>query len=151
MKPYLNRICQLALQISDLSDHTSVSQCLRIHHVYVCLSYWFCFFGDPLVRQRPSKALLWKMLLVFCHLPHGFETYKWLVAQSCPTLCSPLDCGLPGSSVHRILQTRTLEWTAITFSSGSSRPRDRTQISCIAGKFFTIWATRKILETYSWH
>ena len=43
-----------------------------------------------------------------------------LVAQSCPTLCDPMDCNLPGSSVHEILQARILEWVAISFSGGSS-------------------------------
>ena len=56
------------------------------------------------------------------------------VAQSCPTLCNPMDCSLPGSSVHGILQARILEWVAISFSRGSSRPRDRTQVSCIVGR-----------------
>ena len=46
------------------------------------------------------------------------------VAQSCPTLCNPMDCSLPGSSLHGILQARVLEWVAIAFSRGSSRPRD---------------------------
>ena len=66
--------------------------------------------------------------------------------QSCPTLCDPMDCNLPGSSVHGILQARILEWVAISFSRGSSQPRDRTCISCIAGRFFTIWATREAPE-----
>ena len=47
-----------------------------------------------------------------------------LVAQSCPTLCNPMDCSLPGFSVHGIFQARVLEWVAISFSMGSSRPRD---------------------------
>ena len=68
---------------------------------------------------------------------------KVLVAQLCPTLCDPMDCSLPGSSVHGILQGRILEWIAISFSRGSSQSRDRTQVSCIAGRFFTIWATRE--------
>ena len=70
---------------------------------------------------------------------------KVLVAQSYPTLSDPMDCTLPGSSVPGILQTRILEWVAIPFSKGSSRPRDGTQVSCIAGKFFTVWATREAL------
>ena len=53
------------------------------------------------------------------------------VAQSCPTLCDPMDCSPPGSSVHGILQARILEWVAIPFSKGSSWPRDRTRVSCI--------------------
>ena len=53
------------------------------------------------------------------------------VAQSCPTLCDPVDCSPPGSSIHGILQARILEWVAISFSRGSSRPRDGTHVSCI--------------------
>ena len=64
-----------------------------------------------------------------------------IVAQSCLTLCDPMDYSLPGSSVHGIFQARILEWLAIFFSRGSSWPRDWTQISCIASRFFTVWAT----------
>ena len=60
------------------------------------------------------------------------------VAQSCPTLCNPLDCGLSGSSVHGIFQARVLEWTAISFSKGSSQPRARTLVSRIVYRHFTI-------------
>ena len=66
-----------------------------------------------------------------------------LVAQSCQTLCDPMDCSLPGSSVHGILQARILKWVAISYSRGSSRPRDWTQVFHIAGRFFTVWATRE--------
>ena len=52
-------------------------------------------------------------------------------AQSCPALCSPMDGCPPGSSVHEILQARTLEWVAIASSRGSSQARDRTQVSCV--------------------
>ena len=61
-----------------------------------------------------------------------------LVAQSCLTLCNLTDCSPPGFSAHGILQTRILEWIAIPFSRGSSQPRDRTRVSCIAGSFFTM-------------
>ena len=60
------------------------------------------------------------------------------VAQSCPTLCDLVDCSLPGSSIQGILQARILEWVAISFSRGSSQPRDQTQVSCIAGRRFTL-------------
>ena len=50
------------------------------------------------------------------------------VTQSCPTLCDPTDCSPAGSSVHGILQARTLEWVAVSFSRGSSRPRDQTWV-----------------------
>ena len=66
-----------------------------------------------------------------------FPKVKVLVAQSCPTLCDPMDCSLPGSSAHGVLQARILDWVAIPFSRGSSQPRDQTQVSHIAGGFFT--------------
>ena len=60
----------------------------------------------------------------------------------------PMDCSPPGSSVFGILQARILEWVAFPFSRGSSWPRDWTRISCVEGKFCTIWATR---EASLWH
>ena len=65
------------------------------------------------------------------------------VTQSCPTLCNPMDCTLQGSSVHGIFQARVLEWVDISFSRGSSPPRDQTRVSRIAGRSFTVWATRE--------
>ena len=58
-----------------------------------------------------------------------------------------MDCSPSGSSVHGIFQARVLEWVAVAFSRGPSWPRDRTQVSCIVGGFFTIWATREILHS----
>ena len=73
-----------------------------------------------------------------------FSFKKWIEsAQLCPTLCDPMDCSPPGSSVHGILQARILEWVAVPFSRGSFQPRDRTQVSNNAGGFFTSWATRE--------
>ena len=69
-----------------------------------------------------------------------------LVTQSRPTQCDPVVCGPPGSSVHGILQARILEQVAMPSSRGSSRPRDRTWVSHIAGRFFTIWTTRETYE-----
>ena len=68
------------------------------------------------------------------------------VAQSCPTLCDPMDCSPPGSSIHGILQARILEWVAISFSRGTSQPRDRTWVSCIGGRRFTLWATEEAVN-----
>ena len=64
--------------------------------------------------------------------------------HSHPTLCNPMDCSLPGSSVHGILQARIQEWVAISFTRGSSLPGDWTWVSCLAGGFFTVWATREV-------
>ena len=80
----------------------------------------------------------------------GAYVYLWLIhanvwqkseseiAQSCPTLCDPMDCSLPGSSVHGIFHAIVLEWIAISFSRGSSQPRDQTQVSCVVDRRFTI-------------
>ena len=72
------------------------------------------------------------------------QKVKVKVAQSCPTLCNPVDY-----IFHGILQARILEWVAIPFSGGSSQPRDWTQVSCIAGGFFTSWVTREDQEYWS--
>ena len=60
------------------------------------------------------------------------------VAQSCLTLCDPMDCSLPGSSIRGILQARVLEWFAVSFYRRSSQPRDQTRVSHIVGRRFTI-------------
>ena len=77
------------------------------------------------------------MLLYFHH--SNLTQNVSVCAQSCLTLCDPMDCSLPGSSIHRIFQARILEWVAISFSRGSSRPSDQTWVSCTAGRFFTKW------------
>ena len=102
-----------------------------------CISHLLPWQAGSLPLAPPGKP--WKL-----HV-------KWNeVSQSCLTLCDPVDCS-PGSSVHRILQARILEWVAISFSRGSSWPRDQTQVSRIAGRLSNIWATRDALEaTYHW-
>ena len=72
----------------------------------------------------------------------SFHTLKVLVAQLCLILCIP-GSKVHGSKVHGLFQARILEWVAIPFSSGSSQLRDWTQVSCTAGRFFTIWVTRE--------
>ena len=65
--------------------------------------------------------------------------------QSCPTLCDPMDCSPPGSSVHGILQARILEWVAMPFSRRSSRPRDQTRVSCVS-----CTASRLFTTSFTW-
>ena len=99
-----------------------------------------------------NTAYLWCMETCFEKRQHWEQGRKInpkplrkcvLVAQLCLTFCDPMNCSLPGSSVHGILQTRILEWVTIPFCRGSSHPRDRTGISCIVGRFFTFWATKE--------
>ena len=84
---------------------------------------------------------------------HIYNGILWtvLVAQLCPTLCEPTNCSPPSFSVHGILQTRILEWISIPFSRRTSKPRDQTLVSCLTGRFFTVWATGKspTMEFYS--
>ena len=61
--------------------------------------------------------------------------------------CNPMDCSLPGSSVHGVFQARVLEWVVISISRGSSKPRNWTRVSCTADRVFTTWATRKVVGT----
>ena len=97
--------------------------------------------GSKLVFLMPVFPLLTPVLSPHQHFSN--LKVKVLVIQSCLTLCDPMDCTLPGSWVHEILQARILEWVAIPFSRGSPQPRDQTQVSHTAGGFFTIWATRE--------
>ena len=90
------------------------------------------------IREEREGKVMWK----------SFFFIKWSeVAQLCPTLCDPMDCSLPGSSIHGILQARILAWVAISFSRGSSPPRDRTWVSRIVGRRFTVWATREVFSS----
>ena len=62
-------------------------------------------------------------------------------------LCDSMDCSPPGFSIHGVFQARVLEWVAISFSRESAPPRDQIQVSCIAGRCFTLWATREAANT----
>ena len=91
---------------------------------------------------------IWTYICSRCRGEISFLIYvdkkeRKIPAHLYPNLCDPMDCSPPGASVHGILQARTLKRVAIPFSRGSSQLRDWSQVSCIAGRFFTIWATRK--------
>ena len=85
---------------------------------------------------KPS-SLIYRFF--YCYDLVYYLWYESEVAQSCPTLCDLMDCSLPGSSVHGIFQARILDWVAISFSVGSSWPRDWTRISCVS------WINRYML------
>ena len=70
------------------------------------------------------------------------------VTKLCQTLCNPMDCSLPGSSVHGIFQARILEWVAISSSRGSSQLRDQTHVSCIGRQTLYHWATWEAISPY---
>ena len=88
---------------------------------------------------------------VHCHTVESWicsqlkRRVRVLTAQSCPTLCDPMECSPQGSSVREILQARILKWIAIPFSMGPSQPRDWSWVAHTAGRFLMIWATREAL------
>ena len=86
-----------------------------------------------------EKWKVWSDIIM--SLNRSWKVKESQVAQPCPTLCDLIDCSLPCSFVHGIFQARVLEWVAISFSRGSSQPSDQTQLSHIAGRHFTVWAT----------
>ena len=85
------------------------------------------------LQENIFKAMFY--LLKKVHVSKGEQSE---VSQLCPALCGPMDCSLPCSPVRGIFQARVLEWAAISFSRGSSQPRDRTRVSRIVGRRFTI-------------
>ena len=107
--------CSLGSRLLDISVQSG--------HPYCEIP--FC----PLSISSPTNQLS-------CSRFYIMSKSEWSVIQSCPNLCDPMDCSLPGSSVHGILQARIQERGTIPFSRGSSRSRDRTHVSCTAGRFF---------------
>ena len=96
---------------------------------------------EPQLGQRLPAPSHWGTHLVAQDQPEKAK-YVYLVTQSCLTLCQPMDCSPPGSSVHGISQARILVWVAISLSRGSSWPRDRNCVSCVGRQILYHWATR---------
>ena len=102
------------------------------------------FLTSSATREALQSWLSGSILGTILWLVRTAEVEKWSeVTQSCLTLCDPVDCSLPGSSVHEILHARILEWVAISFSRESSRSRDWTLVFLIEGRRCIIWATRE--------
>ena len=118
----------------------------------------FCIFLTPTSTPANSKfgvpsgfclaAQFFPHYCPSCIYTELFRTMESEVTQLCPTLCDPMDCSLSGFSVQGIFQARVLEWVTISFSTGSSQPTDRTQVSCIASRRFSLWATRKLYSSH---
>ena len=111
-------------------------------------------FGFPYIGTGfQGGVCLWVSVLVNCASLYGqslqFCCCCCLVAKSCRCFCNLRDCSPPGSSVHGISQKRILEWASISFSRGSSWPRDCTRVSCLAGELLTAeppWTPPPILR-----
>ena len=146
---------------STWESHTRVWQ-KEMSVVPICFFLW--------VMQNVGILFIMTFCSIFDFLKYciniclfsSFLEVCCLVTKSCPTLCDPMDYSLPGSSVHRILQarilewvaisfSRRLEWVAISFSRRSSGLRDWTRVSRIVGRRFTIRATREVLCYWKWN
>ena len=90
------------------------------------------------------SSLSYFILIFFMYLYICIKGSESVSCQQCLTLCNPMDCSPPGSSIHGILQARIQESVDIPFFWESSRPRDRTGDFCITGRFFTVWATKEV-------
>ena len=134
---------------SSCPFHSPFSSCFSLHVHHTILSLLQQAFHSCLVRgvtpstPSPSLALLLKRHFFLPENERGnmivrIHESESEVAQSCPTHCDPMDCTLPGSTVHGILQARILEWIVISSSRRSSQRRDGTPVSCHEGGFFTI-------------
>ena len=159
--PALWPLSSASFEDSSLSPTTFTI--LMTHHCSLHISPGHC---DPLASTATSICCWLSICISTLTSPSGFvllepsacceylhmdvprlpQRESTLVTQSCLTLWNLTDCSLLCSSVHGISQARIVEWVAVSFSRGSSRPRDRTLVSCIAGGFFTDGTTRKERE-----
>ena len=147
--------------VSEMESLFCFTSNTKILNIYLCLYPTSQNIQAMLLRKITGPALATKFLSVppkenlidhqcvcvwvcVCVCVCVYAWARMLVTQLCLTLCDPMDCSPPGSSVQGILPARTLERVAISFSRGSSWPRDRTQISCIACRLFIMWATREL-------
>ena len=116
----------------------SLSYCTALISTILSFSSLICSSPSFILLSIPSVVFLFQLLccssLFVCYSDSE-------VARLCLTLCDPVNCSPPGSSVHGILLARILEWVAISFSRGSSCLWDRTRFSCLAGRLFNLWAT----------
>ena len=126
----------------------------RVHLYFQSLLLLSCFSRVRLCTTPETAAHQAPPSLEFSRQEHWsglpfpspmHESKKWKWSRSVVSdSYDPMDCSLPGSSVHGILQARIWDWVAISFSRESSQPRNQTWVSCTAGRFFTDWATREV-------
>ena len=120
------------------------SVCLLLSRAWLFVTPWTAAHQAP-----QSLGFFQARILEWFAISFSLDYYQ---PQLCPTLWDPMDSCRPlGSSIHGILQARVVEWVAISFSRGSSWLRDRTRVSRIVGRCFTVWATREVQYSILYH
>ena len=112
----VKKVMMMMSQLRISSNHKKVGESMKDSSLAPSMGARFCWYLDFVLKASRTGTInfcCFKPLCCYC-----------LVAKSCPTLCKPMDCSLPGSSVHGISQARILAWVAISFSRGASWPRD---------------------------
>ena len=124
------------------------------------MTAWFFIFRGTSILFSVVAAPIYSIIYILLEFPFLYIPSNicylclCLCTQSCPILCYPIYCSLPGSSVHRLLWAKILEWVAISFSRGSLQPNDRTQVSCISciGRWvlyqLSYWGSPCYLQTF---
>ena len=140
----VHRVTNSWTQLKQFSTHSTHTLARSLEIIILAFYVFFLLFSI----YHSSLALLTPVSLILLTLRSALRSLTCvLVVQSCLTLCNAMDCP-PGSSLHGNLQARILEWVAISFSRGSSWPKDRTQVSCTAGRCLTVWAVREVQKSY---
>ena len=135
------RCVLIKLRLATMTEKSEISKtCIYISGLNLISTQHNNVWQNPSQINKQTK----KMSPDRHHQQHLGTCYV-KVAQLCLTLCNPMDCRQTGNPVHGIFQARILEWVDISFSRGSSQPRDGTQVFGIAGRVFTCWATRDLL------
>ena len=120
---------------------SNIAELIEIICTNLSIIDWF--FTLFLLNFAKNFSFVFVIFCLVMKCRHLQNLVSMLVSQSCLTLWELMDYSPPGSSVLGILQTKILEWVVISFSRVSSWPRDQTQVTCIAGGFFSSWATRE--------
>ena len=146
-----------SFHIGDRTHVSCIGRQILIHWATGVAQRWFFFFFFSICGIY-ILCIEWGFIFLsnyldfyFLHLlrkpPDSLLPTPSTECVSCSALCSPMGYSSPGCSVQRIFQARILEWITISFSWGTSLPRDWTQVSCIAGRSLSIWATREAPNT----
>ena len=137
-------VAQSRTRLKRLSSSSSSSICVSNHHI-VQLKLIQCFVS---IASQNTKMPSSQLEINKRGLIKKFVIWWWFSCWVMSDSRYSMDSSQPGSSVHGILQARVLEWIAVPFSRGSSQPRNRNWVSCIAGRFFTNWGTGEARNTH---